>query len=147
MVEFTKFLVFFQVDEDPELYELITEAICKKVQRFTVDDLLTILANLTQSLSPSTQEVFRVVNEEFCTRLSHDHNPVTIDLVLQPEDLMKITNTLLEYGQMHETLKNGMIDYISERVNTLTFEVTAELAVIYAMKMDETYKGLFFKKM
>ena len=88
-----------------------------------------------------------MVNEEFCTRLSHDHNPVTIDLVLQPEDLMKITNTLLEYGQMHETLKNGMIDYISERVNTLTFEVTAELAVIYAMKMDETYKGLFFKKM
>ena len=88
-----------------------------------------------------------MVNEEFCTRLSHDHNPVTIDLVLQPDDLMKITTNLLEYGQMHETLKNGMIDYIAERVNTLTFEVTAELAVIYAMKMDETYKGLFFKKM
>ena len=31
LVEFTKFLVFFQVDEDPELYELISEAICKNV--------------------------------------------------------------------------------------------------------------------
>ena len=86
------------MDEDPELFELISEAVCKQVQRITVDDLLAILANMTQSLSPATQEVFKVVNEEFCTRLTHDHKPVTIDLVLQPEDLMKITTTLLEYG-------------------------------------------------
>ena len=29
----------------------------------------------------------------------------------------------------------------------MTYETTSELAVIYAMKMDETYKGLFFSKM
>lgn len=29
----------------------------------------------------------------------------------------------------------------------MTYETTSELAVIYAMRMDETYKGLFFRKM
>ena len=82
LVGFTKLLVFFQADEDPELYELISEAVCKHVQRIPVDDLLAVLANLSQSLSPATQEVFKVVNEEFCTRLTHDHNPVTVALVL-----------------------------------------------------------------
>ncbi len=71
----------------------------------TVDELLTIVANMTQSLSTETQEVFQVVNEEFCVRLTYEHNPTSMDLVMQPEDLMKITTTLLEYGQMHETLK------------------------------------------
>ena len=37
-----------------------------------------------------------------------------------------------------------MIDYIESYLSTLTFEVTSELAVIYASKMDDTYKGLFF---
>ena len=32
-------------------------------------------------------------------------------------------------------------------MGSLTYEVTAELAVIYAMKMDDTYKGMFFKRM
>ena len=39
-----------------------------------------------------------------------------------------------------------MIDYIESYLSTLTFEVTSELAVIYASKMDNTYKGLFFSK-
>lgn len=29
----------------------------------------------------------------------------------------------------------------------MTYETTSELAVIYSMKMDDTYKGLFFDKM
>lgn len=47
IVNFTKLLVFFKIDEDPEMYELVSEVICKNVQRLTVDDLLTALANLT----------------------------------------------------------------------------------------------------
>ena len=31
LVGFTKLLVFFQADEDPELFELISEAVCKHV--------------------------------------------------------------------------------------------------------------------
>ena len=82
LVNFTKFLVFFKVDQDPELYELLSEAICKSIKRLSVDDLLTILANFSHSLSPSSTEIFRVVNEEFCIRLTHEHNPVSLDLVL-----------------------------------------------------------------
>jgi len=146
LVNFTKFMIFFKVDEDPELYELLSEAICKSLKRFTVDDLLTILANYSHSLSPSAPEMFRVINEEFCIRLTHEFNPSSLDLVLQPEDLLKITTTLLSYGQMDGTLKNGMIEYIADHLRSLTYEVTSELAVIYASRMDETYKGLFFEK-
>ena len=52
---------------------------------------------------------------------------------------------MLEYQQMHETLKNGLIEYIKDNLPKLTFEVTSELAVIYASKMDETYKRMFFE--
>lgn len=57
---------------------------------------------------------------------------------------MKITSTMLEYEQMHDTLKNGVIDYIKDEMGNVTFETMSELAVIFAMKMDPTYKGMFF---
>ena len=145
-MDFTKFMVFFKVDEDPELYELLAEAVSKQGKNFSVDDLLTIMANYTQSLSPQTTEVFRVINEEFCIRLSGEHNPASLELLLKPEvDLAKITNTLLDYRGMHENLKNGMVEYIADNLSSLTFETTSELAVVFSTKMDETYKGLFFK--
>jgi hypothetical protein len=48
---------------------------------------------------------------------------------------------------MNGELKNMMAEYIHDNVNDLTYETTAELAVIYASKMDDTYRGVFFKKM
>lgn len=144
LVNFTKFMVFFKVDEDPELIEILTEQICSKIKYFTVDELLTICANYSHTLSPQTKEIFRVVNEEFCIRLTHEHNPSSFELVFKPEDLMKITATMLEYEQMHDTLKNGVIDYIKDEMGNVTFETMSELAVIFAMKMDPTYKGMFF---
>lgn len=39
-----------------------------------------------------------------------------------------------------------MIDHVSDNLSQLTYEVLAELAVIYATKMDKTYKSLFFEK-
>lgn len=41
---------------------------------------------------------------------------------------------------MDGSLKQGMIDYIEEKLTSLTYEVMAELAVIYATQMDEVYK-------
>ena len=146
MVNFTKFMLYFKVDEDPELYELLSEAICKKIAHFTADQLLTMMVNYNQSLQPSAIELCRVINEEFCVRLHNEHNPIQMDVVLQPEDLIKVTTTMLEYQQMHETLKNGINEYIGDNLAKFTFEVTSELAVIYASKMDETYKKLFFEK-
>lgn len=72
---------------------------------------------------------------------------MTLDLALDADvDLIKITTNMLSYGQMHETLKNGMIDYIEEHLTKLKYETTSELAVVFASKMDETYKRLFFEK-
>ena len=87
-----------------------------------------------------------MINEEFCVRLHNEHNPIQMDVVLQPEDLIKVTTTMLEYQQMHETLKNGIIEYLGDNLPKFTFEVMSELAVIYASKMDETYKKMFFGK-
>ena len=39
-----------------------------------------------------------------------------------------------------------MIDHLCDNLSQMTYEVLAELAVIYATKMDKTYKGLFFEK-
>lgn len=39
-----------------------------------------------------------------------------------------------------------MIDHIQDNLSQMTYEVLAELAVIYATRMDNTYKGLFFEK-
>ena len=47
---------------------------------------------------------------------------------------------------MKEELKHSMIEYISDQISQLTYEVTAELAVLYATKMDKTYRGIFFAK-
>ena len=75
LVNLTKFVVFFKVEDDPELLEVIADSICKRIKYYTIDDLLTILANYNQTLSPQAVEVCRVINEEFCVRLTHEHDP------------------------------------------------------------------------
>lgn len=40
-----------------------------------------------------------------------------------------------------------MVEYIEDNINSIPYEVTAELAVIYASKMNTTYKNVFFTKM
>ena len=40
-----------------------------------------------------------------------------------------------------------MIEHIDSETHTFTYEILAELAVIYAMKMEKTYKNMFFNKM
>jgi len=47
---------------------------------------------------------------------------------------------------MTDNLKQNMIDHIYDNLNELNYEVLAELAVVYATKMDKTYKELFFQK-
>lgn len=48
---------------------------------------------------------------------------------------------------MSGEVKNMLAEYIHDNVNDLTYETTAELAVIYATKMDETFRKMFFNKM
>ena len=81
-MEFVKFLLFFKVDEDPELYELISENICKKIQYFTIDEMLTVLVNLSQTLSPAVHEVFEVANLELVERLDNNYDPMARELFI-----------------------------------------------------------------
>lgn len=50
--KFTKFIVFFRVDEDPELIEVLCDNVASKISKFTTDEILTILVNLKHTLSP-----------------------------------------------------------------------------------------------
>lgn len=47
---------------------------------------------------------------------------------------------------MNENLNDTMVDYIYDNLHDLSYEVTAELAVIYATRVDKTYRELFFSR-
>ena len=139
-------LVFFRADEDPELYEVLCDEICKHIKRFNVDQLLTMLANLRHTLSPSVLEVYKVVNEELSSRLHSDYSSQNVGNYIQEEDLIKISTLLLDHGHMKEELKHATITYIESNLQLMSFEVLAELAVIFAAKQDSTYIKIYFDK-
>ena len=76
-----------------------------------------------------------------------NYNPRDRELYLDGEDLIKIANSFLDQKIMNPELKNTLCDHIEEKVNDLSYEITAELAVIYASKMDKTYRDIFFNNM
>ena len=65
MVEFSKFIVFFGVDDDPEVFDLLTDAIMRKLRVLKVDDILTILVNFAHTLSPNAKDLFVAAEQEF----------------------------------------------------------------------------------
>ena len=64
-VEFTKFMVFFRADDDPELFDLLADGCNRFLRRMPVDDILTILVNFAHTLNPNAQELFTAANQEF----------------------------------------------------------------------------------
>jgi hypothetical protein len=113
---------------------------------FTTDQVLTVLVNFSHSLSPETKEVFDLANDDLVYRLDANFNAVSREAYIQPEDFPKIFNTLLDHKQMSHELKQTTIDYIKENEHYFSYKILAELAVIYASKMDPKYKDLFFKR-
>ena len=89
-------MVFFRVDEDPELIEVLCDNVAGKMSQFTTDEILSILVNLQHTLSPEALQIYLLANTEFCTRLNDNFNPSNRDLYLQPDDLIKITSSLLD---------------------------------------------------
>jgi hypothetical protein len=100
---------------------------------------------MQHTLSSTVVELFDAVNDEFVERLGQNYNPNKVQLHLQPEDLVRIANTMLDAKTMSQQLKFTMIDFLDENLNNFSYEVIAELAVVFALKMDETNKNLFFK--
>lgn len=68
------------------------------------------------------------------------------DLYVAAEDVGKILTVLLDHRQLEGDLKNQVIESIGENRSQYTFEIMADLSVIYATKMDGKYQELFFSK-
>ena len=141
-------IVFLKMDNDPELLDLLCDVACKRIKAFTTDEILEMLVNLSSTLSPAVKEVFEVANDEFTERLRDNFDPTRRELFIQPDDLAKIINTMLGYGgQMTDDLKQSLMLYITEeQINYLSYDIMAELAVLYSTKMDEQYQRLFFER-
>ena len=68
-------MVYFKIDDDPEVYDLLADAIKTNFAHFTTDDILTILVNFSHTLSPETVALFDFANSEFAARLNQNYNP------------------------------------------------------------------------
>jgi hypothetical protein len=51
---------------------------------------------------------------------------------------------LVDHHQFSHELKQALIDYLRENVHAFSYQIMADLAVLYASKMDKHYKELFF---
>ena len=49
-----KFSIFFKIEDDPEIYELLADQVKKNISKLRIEELLEILVNLSHSLSPET---------------------------------------------------------------------------------------------
>lgn len=95
------------------------------------------MVNLSHTLHPAVQDVFEQANSEFVERLMDNYNPNEQALFIQDSDLCKIVNTLQAHYHLTDDLRESMMRYITEELDN--YEVLAELAVLYATKMDTTY--------
>lgn len=82
LTQWSKFIVFFKVDDDPELIEQLNFKIKQKIKFFEVDDILQVLVNMQHTLSSTVVELFDAVNDEFTERLSQNYNPNKVSLFL-----------------------------------------------------------------
>lgn len=46
---------------------------------------------------------------------------------------------------MTHELKNEIIEYLKDNISSFKYDVISELAVIFATKIDDNHKKLFFK--
>ena len=61
-MNFTKFVVFFNVNDDPEIFDLLSDAIVKNIRSIGVDDILTIVVNFAYTLAPNSKIIFDSAN-------------------------------------------------------------------------------------
>lgn len=146
LAELSKFVVFFNATDDPELLDILTDAVARQFRFIPVDDILTILVNFAHTLSPNAQELFDVANQEFGQRMRTEVENLDPALVWRPEDLIKAMTVLLEHRQMKGELKEHVIENLQQYQSEYTYETRAELAILFATKMDERYRDMYFSK-
>lgn len=77
-----KFVVYFKIGDDPELMEILADQIKKNMGKFKNDELLEMLVNFSHTLSPETQSLCELVNQDIIYRLSEEYDPEHGDLYI-----------------------------------------------------------------
>lgn len=143
-----KFVVFFGANDDPELLEMLSDCIQKKIRSMQCDQILTILVNFAHTLDPNAQELFTAANQEFGQRLRGEFEQMDASLILKPEHIIKILNVLLSHGQLQEELTEEIVIHLEAHRAEYTPESLAELSIIYATKMPHAQlRNQFFDNM
>ena len=52
---------------------------------------------------------------------------------------------MLDHKSMSHELKENIIEYLRDHINDFNYNVISEMTVLYATKMDKTYRDTFFK--
>jgi len=146
--ELSKFVVFFGVTDDPEVLDILADYVQRKIRHLQVDDILTILVNFAHTLSPNAQSLFDQANQEFSQRLRLELETMDAQYLMKAEDLIKIMNVLLPHGQLQDDLVDEVLAHIDGNFTDYSPEMLAEIAIIYATKMQHTkLRDQFFDKL
>ena len=111
-----------------------------------VDDILTILVNMAHTLNPNSQGLFEAANQEFGQRLRNEYHSPDAALYIKPEDIVSVLTVLSEHGQLSSALKHDLIDIVHSNRAEYSYEVIAELAIVFATKIDEKHCKHFFDR-
>lgn len=110
-----------------------------------MEEILTILVNTAHSLSPETQSMFKVAEQDLVYRLGSNYDPDSNELFVQDEDLPKVMNVFLDWKVSSQELFENIVEYFQNNSSLIKMPVLAEVAVIFASKVEATYADRFFK--
>ena len=79
--------------------------------------------------------------------MTDNYSPTHRDQYIQHEDLVKIIAALQQHNSMNENLKNAIVTYIQDHADSIHYVLHAELAVLFASRLDETYRKMYFKQL
>lgn len=60
--EVSKLVVYYDATDDPELLDILANAIVRNFRFMPIDDICNILVNFAHTLSPNTQDLFNMAN-------------------------------------------------------------------------------------
>jgi hypothetical protein len=99
--QWAKFCTRFNVTE-PDTWHVLKESFEEFSNRFTVDELLTVLVNISHSLSVDSVKLFDVANVELTKRLRRTYKPSGDEMMILVDDFIKILETLHSFKRLDE---------------------------------------------
>ena len=95
--EASKLLVYYGATDDPELIDILTDAVARQFRVMTIDDICTVLVNMAHMLTPNAQILFDMANQEFGQRMRTEVENYDPLMTWRPEHLLKTATILLEH--------------------------------------------------